>query len=459
MKKHIRLLGLLFAIPFVYSCEEQLELAPPQSVDQEIALNSDANIKRVLIGAYAELRAVELYGGWIQLYGEMLGSNNEIRWEGTYNQPREVYNKAIFTNNSFITDTWVAAYKTINIANNILNVIDIVNEEDRDLVEGQALFIRGAMYFELVKFYGLPYSAGNTATNLGIPLVLTPTTVISEEDFVTRNSVEEVYEHVLADLTAAEDLLPASNGVFAKNYVASAMLSRVYLQMERFGDAANAANRAIIAATGAGKSLVTTRFLDAFNNDADTNEDLFAIQVNTQDGDNDMHLFYSTPEEGARGGDISILQNHIALYETGDQRLTQFSIRAEDFRTDKWRQQFKNVKVIRLAEMYLTRAEANFREGTETGATPLEDINRIRARVNLPAKTVLTLEEILLERKLELAHEGHIIHDVKRTRGSVRDNLNADINYFHDDPRMVFPIPQREMDVNENLVQNEGYAG
>ncbi|WP_158856841.1 RagB/SusD family nutrient uptake outer membrane protein [Lunatibacter salilacus] len=459
MKKHITLLGLIVGIFFFYSCEDQLELLPPQSVDQTIALSSDANIKRVLIGAYAKLRTVELYGGWIQLYGEMLGSNNEIRWEGTYNQPREVYNKAIFTNNSFITDTWISAYNAINIANNILSVIDVVDEEDRDRVRGEALFIRGALYFELVKFYGLPYSAGSTTENLGVPLVLTPTTTISEEDFVVRNTVAEVYQQILADLTLAESLLPPTNGVFAKNHVASAMLSRVYLQMERFGDARDAANRAIISATEAGKSLVTSGFMNAFNNDADTSEDLFSIQVNTQDGTNDMHLFYSTPDEGARGGDITILQNHIALYEAEDQRLTQFSIRAEDLRTDKWRQQFKNVKVVRLAEMYLTRAEANFREGTSTGATPLEDINRIRARVDLPAKTTLSLQEILLERKLELAHEGHIIHDVKRTRGTIRDNINAEIIYSHDDPRMVFPIPQREMDVNENLIQNPGYAG
>nr|MBI1230627.1 RagB/SusD family nutrient uptake outer membrane protein [Cytophagales bacterium] len=459
MKNLIQSVSIIVASVLFSSCGDQLELRPPQNVDQEIALSSDANIKRVLIGAYAELRTVQLYGGRIQLYAELLGANNEIRWEGTFNAPREVYNKSIFTNNSFITDTWLAAYKTINIANNILSVIDTVDEEDQDRVRGEALFIRGVLYFELVRYFALPYSAGNTASNLGVPIVLDPTTEISEKDYVSRNTVEEVYQQVLADLTLAESLLPPTNGVFAKNYVASAMLSRVYLQMERFGDARDAANRSIISATETGKSLVTSGFMNVFNNDADTSEDLFSIQVNTQDGDNNLHLFYSTPDEGARGGDITILQSHIDLYEAGDQRRNQFSIRADDFRTDKWRQQFKNVKVIRLAEMYLTRAEANFREGTAIGATPLDDINLIRARVSLPVKTTLTLDEILTERKLELAHEGHIIHDVKRTKGAIRDNINAAISYPYDDPKMVFPIPQREMDNNENLIQNSGYAG
>ncbi|MFO7823416.1 MAG: RagB/SusD family nutrient uptake outer membrane protein, partial [Cyclobacterium sp.] len=142
-----------------------------------------------------------------------------------------------------------------------------------------------------------------------------------------------------------------------------------------------------------------------------------------------------------------------------DERLEQFVERAGEIRTDKWRDQFRNVKVIRLAEMYLTRAETNFREGTSVGATPLEDINLIRTRVNLPEKNSLTLEEILMERKLELAHEGHFIHDVKRTRGEIQDNNSNDLQYDYDDPRLVLPIPQREMDANPELVQNPGYGG
>jgi hypothetical protein len=239
--------------------------------------------------------------------------------------------------------------------------------------------------------------------------------------------------------------------------VTAAQLSRVYLQMERFGDARDAANRAITIATGTGKSLIPN-FMAAFNTESNSVEDLYAIQVNTQDPANDMFLFYSLPEFGARGGDVAILANHLDQYEAGDERLTQFFTAAGELRTAKWRDQFRNVKVMRLAEMYLTRAEANFREGTAIGDSPLNDINRIRARVDLPAKTSLTLAEILQERKLELAHEGHIIHDVKRTRGSINDNTSADVFPF-DSPRMVFPIPQREMDANPKLVQNPGYGG
>ena len=456
--KHIYIPFFLGAIILLTSCEDQLYLSPAQSVDQDLALSNDANVKRVLNGAYADLRHENLWGGRLTLYAEMLGANNEIRWEGTFNQPREVYNKSIFTNNSFITGTWLRAYSAINTCNNILEAINVVNEEDRDRVRGEALFIRGAIYFELVRFYGLPYAAGNAALNPGVPVVLTPTRQVTAEDLVPRNSVEEVYQQVLSDLTTAEELLPESNGFFARNYVASAMLSRVYFQMERFADARDAANRAIEVATENGKSLISN-YMDAFNNESDSQEDLFTIQVNAQDPVNNMHLFYSTPDFGGRDGDIAILDNHINLYEDGDERLDQFVVRAGERRTDKWRDQFRNVKVIRLAEMYLTRAEANFREATSIGTTPLEDINRIRERVGLDEKVTLSLDDILMERRLELAHEGHFIHDVKRTRGTIQDNNTTSLQYSFDDPQMVMPVPQREMDANPELVQNPGYGG
>lgn len=452
MKKYI-ITGLISLTAIFSSCDDQLTQIPRQSIDQDLALNSDANVKSVLIGAYGEMRSSSLYGGRLQLYSEMLGANSEVRWEGTFNQPREMFNKQIFVNNNFVGGTWAAAYRAINIANNVLSALDVVNESDRARIEGEALFIRGSMYFELIKLYAQPFASGNTTTNLGVPLVLTPTRAITEENFVSRNTVAEVYQQILTDLNRAETLLPAVNSFLARNYVAAGQLSRVYLQMERFADARDASNRAINAATTNGKSLIPV-FMNAFNTDNDSNEDLFAIQVNTQDPANDMFTFYSLPEFGARGGDVAIMQQHIDLYETGDSRLAQFFFSAGEERTAKWRDQFKNVKVMRLAELYLTRAEANLREGTSTGAAPLDDINRIRTRVGLPSLLAVTLADILKERKLELAHEGHSIHDTRRTRGSV---IEGSTTYQFNDPRMVFPIPQREMDANPNLVQNQGY--
>jgi predicted protein tyrosine phosphatase len=100
--------------------------------------------------------------------------------------------------------------------------------------------------------------------------------------------------------------------------------------------------------------------------------------------------------------------------------------------------------------MYLIRAESNFRLGTVIGANPLDDINEIRDRAKAPTLISLALEDILLERRKELAFEGFLLHDIKRTQGTV-----GSLNW--NDSKLVFPIPLREMQVNSKLVQNPGY--
>lgn len=121
-------------------------------------------------------------------------------------------------------------------------------------------------------------------------------------------------------------------------------------------------------------------------------------------------------------------------------------------RSGKWNNKFGVINLFRLAEMYLTRAECNYRLGTTTGATPLDDYNAIHTRAGLPAATSATLDDILLERRLELSFEGFRIHDVRRLHENVA-------NYPYDDPKLVFPIPARELEANPSLrdEQNPGY--
>ena len=151
------------------------------------------------------------------------------------------------------------------------------------------------------------------------------------------------------------------------------------------------------------------------------------------------------------------MQSHLDLYEAGDDRALLFYIddATDDTRVGKWANRFGNVKVIRLAEMYLTRAECNQRLGTTVGATPLEDVDLIRDRANLSTIGVVTLDAILNERRLELAHEGQRIHDIKRLQGSIVEGI---VTYPYNSNKLVFPIPQRERDVNSKLTQNAGYG-
>lgn len=449
---------ILLITTVLSACNDQLDLRPVTEVETATAIGNDANIKKALLGAYDGLSGYnatiitgpqfgDLYGGQLQLFSELLASDDEIAWTGTFNQLREVFGKLMLVNNAYITANWTGGYYTINICNNILEGIDKVLPADQQRVRAEALFIRGVVYFELVRFFAKPYSAGNVTSNLGVPILLKPTQAITPESLAARATVEAVYQQVLSDLTTAEGLLPVSNGVFATKGAAAAMLSRVYLQMANYAGARDAANRVIAS----DEYELTTDYADAFNNEDNSVEDIFAMQVNSQDGNNNMHTFWSVPDFGGRDGDVAVNAKHLNLYEAGDARLDLFYEGNGDIRSGKWKLQYMNIPIVRLAEMYLTRAEANFRLGTAVGDTPLNDINTIRDRVHLPDLGAVTLASILRERKLELAHEGSAIHDLKRLRGSA-DGIAYDAN------RMVFPIPVREVNANKNLVQNDGYG-
>ena len=170
------------------------------------------------------------------------------------------------------------------------------------------------------------------------------------------------------------------------------------------------------------------------------------MQVSDQDGDNELVTFFSIPAFGGRDGDIEIQQKHLDLYDDADTRLALFYDGAAAMRTGKWRDQYKNIPIIRLAEMYLISAECKARLLNNAD----DDYNAVHTRAGLPAKTGVSLDDILLERRLELAFEGHRIHDIKRLKGTV-DGLNWD------DKKLVFPIPARELEANRNLEQNDGF--
>lgn len=427
------------------SCADLLNLEPQQSISESVALESDANVKAVLVGAYNSLSDGDLYGGNIMKHSELLGGDGEITWVGTFNAPREIFNKQINVTNGDVQATWQDAYRTINICNNVLSAIDVVNEDDQNRVRGEALFIRATLYFELVRLFAQQFDAANQNAP-GVPLVLEPTRSTGAENNVARSTVGQVYNQVISDLEAAEGFLPDENDIFANKYTAAAVLARVYLQKGDFANARDAADRVL----GSTQFALNGSYDEAFNNSSNTDEDIFAIQVNEQDGVNWMNLFYSIPAFGGRDGDIEVNEDHLALYDSADARLALFFENAGVTFTGKWNNQFGVVNIIRLAEMHLIRMECNQRLSTSVGLAPLDEYNALRGRSGLPAAASVTLEDILLERRRELAHEGAKIHDMRRLGTPVGGRPS-------NDPKLVFPIPQREMEANPNLVQNDGY--
>jgi tetratricopeptide (TPR) repeat protein len=404
-----------------------------------------------LNGAYNDLSDNDLYGGQYMMSPDLLADAGDVQWVGTFASPAEIIRKNIQTNNAFVELQWTEAYEAINVANNVLSALDeIESTQERERVEGEARFIRAVLYFELVRLFAQPWNAGDPASNPGVPLILEPTETISEDDDVTRNTVEQVYDQVITDLTTARDLLPESNDVFADTYAASAFLSRVHLMQQDYDDAAEAADRVLQS----GQFELAPTFAEAFNNVEDIPEYIFAIQISSQDGQNDLNTFYASEVDGGRG-DINIQQQHLNRYDSTDARGEFFYTNAfGDVRTQKWQDDEAdgaNIPIVRLAEMYLTRAEGNLRAGTSVGPDPVDDVNTIRTRAGLDTISTVTVDEVLRQRRLELSFEGNLLHDLKRTGRSI-GSLSFDAE------ELVYPIPQRECDANPEIGQNPGYT-
>lgn len=429
----------------VTSCESILDLEPAQSLSNEVALADDTGVKQTLIGAYDRMAQSGILGGDIYMNADLYAGVDDLEWVGTYESYKEIYNRDILVNNAAVQDLWETAYEVTNTCNNVLNALDVVDAADRDRVEGEALALRAWCLFELTRMFGHQYEAASASTDLAVPIVLEPTLAIGENSEMVRNTVEECYNQVIADLEAAQEKLPEKNDEFINTYVASALLARVYLQKEDYENARDAADRVI----GSNDFELLADVAEAYGQDEATDEDVFSVEISTLDGTNDLNEYYALNDFGGRS-DVEILDAFFALYDPADARSLLFVVDGDIRYTSKFNNEFGNISAIRIAEMYLIRAECNQRLGTAVGADPVDDYNMVHTRAGLPEAVSVALDDILLERRLELAFEGFRVHDIKRTKGMI-----GTMNY--DDPKMIYPIPQIEIEKNPLLVQNEGY--
>ncbi len=452
------------------ACKNALDIEPQQSIDAATGYNTSQKVAAAVVGAYARLDNQSLYGTDLILVPELLGGNGYINWDGSFQNYRQIRSHTQISNNSNAENIWTQAYDAINQCNLILGNLTVVTDAgQKSQYEGEASFIRGTMYFELVRLYAQQYKPGGGNTQDGVPINLTAVTSVEQADVkLARSTVEQVYVQVIKDLQNAIEKLPAQNITRASKYSAEAMLARVYLQQGNYPEARAAADDVI---TNSGASLTgTVAAVFANRNSA---ESLFEIQQNDQNnaGTSNSGLatfFAGYSPNGDQGvlygrGDVSISPAFANLYEEGDVRgpdtlsaiqtskliyTSDGNSRTGRLRTLKWRTYGQNIPVIRLAEMYLTRAECDVRAGNATQAT--RDVNIIRQRSNASPLATVTLDDVLLERQLELAFEGFRVYDLKRT-GRAIGTLPAN------SPRLILPIPQREINNNSNLKQNPGY--
>jgi hypothetical protein len=467
-----KLLLLVPIFTLLFSCNEKLDLMPKQSIDAAVALTTPANIKATLVGAYLDGRSSSIFGTAFNEFSELYASTGDMLFLGTFEEPREFIQKEATVTNSYVENAWIQSYKLINTCNTLLDpeILAILEEEDQDLVEGEARFLRGWTYFELTRFFGLPYEAGAANNQPAVPLMLTSTKDVEDAVKVPRNTVAECYAQALNDLTAARDLLPEENDVYASSLAARAILARIHLQMGNYAAAAAEANSVIQS----GLFSLTSTPLETFNNSSNSPEDIFAFQNNVASNNPWLAVMYASLN-GAGRGDYEIQQVFLDRFDPSDlrgmfQENTESSytiaditmmyykgvgtiINSNGINTSKWGNYYTNINLIRLAEMYLIRAEANFEDpGADVGPnTPTQDINVVRARSNAPLYvTAVTRQQIREERYLELCWEGFRLHDLKRWKQNIGE-------YAYNAGNLILPIPFRELQVNDLLVQNDWY--
>jgi starch-binding outer membrane protein, SusD/RagB family len=467
-KSLIVILALTFGL---FSCDV-LDVEPEQSISSEVVFESVENARGAVTGMYQAVRFSSGYGGFSMMASEFVTDNTDF--QGSFTTWQEVAQYAIPTNNGTISGQWEDLYDGINRANNVLaNVADVpdIPQELVDQWSGEAYFVRAILHFQLVRYFAQPYGFTADNSHPGVPYMTEPGEGAGDHNLVTRNTVAEVYENIISDLQQAESLVPesldsdaATRGRGSLNAVRG-FLAKVHLHMSDWENVANYTNQVI---NSGNYSLGSVTGIFGTGN---SSEDVFAVQMtaDTNPGVNAAMASLHTPAPIGRG-DINPTEDLLNAFEEGDLRREQLIY--EDG-GQLWTAKYSssnnddNVRVIRYADILLSRAEAlQEMAGSAVDAEALELVNQVRNRAglsDLEAGTDFTtgedlLEWILHERRIELAFEGHRKWDLLR-RGedlvNLRSTSNVPVSYGSDNA--IFPIPQREIDVNENLEQNPGY--
>lgn len=211
----------------ITSCE--VDRFPYGSMDSEtISSKPEESLEALLNGAYAQLKA---WSDPMHRLGEYAGDNMMIRGSST-DAFYEFISFSRTPNNYRLANFWDASYKAIAQSSNIIKMV----EEGKDVVTdsklGECYYLRGMMYFYLVRAFGKPYYQ-SPETNLGVPIVNgTPDDVVNNLELPDRSTVKETYEQIINDLKKAEEMITVDRGpIFASKEAAQALLSRVYLYM------------------------------------------------------------------------------------------------------------------------------------------------------------------------------------------------------------------------------------
>lgn len=495
MKKNIIKIFSVFSLSVALvlaSCEDTLQVDPRQSIDAEFALSTPEGMNAAINSVYARLRALNSYGRDLLAVAEALADNAQV----TGNSGR-----LINENNNVVLahlNNWQNSYLAINEANLILDAIPNVSPAPTDAVRdrwiGQAKFLRALYYFDLVRTYAYdPGVAIASQDRGGVPINTTGIKTATEAlNFLpSRASVADVYALIYADLNDAATLLPNTGAPqYATSAAARALLSRVALYNRDYSLVVSEATAALASPVGTVAS--GTAYVNGWRaaiHPESMFEVRFAVAAESIGVNESLQSSYTTilnltsPTSIGGWGDLVPRANVLGLlgitttgsgptlamtvgadirgnqYMVGVGRGAGRLVECVKFASKVGFAYGDNVPVIRKSEMLLNRAEAYATPGSPVlnEANALTDVNTLRAARGLPAVTLSgsdLYEEILLQRRLEFAFEGHRWFDLKRLgRSVVKGSAVLDYTDFKILPR----IPLRETDGNPNLQQNFGY--
>ncbi len=486
MKKLIYSTMAAVAMLTFNGCNDFLDLKP---VSQSIAVSntsadsilykSPAEIEAALAGVYADFRneyfSLDYYvNGDAQSDDAYAGADNPMNFQ--------IDEFSIDATNTNVSRDWAYLYGTIGKANSVYNNVDKVPglADARKLeIKAEAAWIRGFMYFQAVQLWG------------AVPLQLKEVKTVSIEllpeiypiMFPARSPVDTVFAQIIKDFELARDHARATapHKGYATRGAANAMLAKVYAAMQppQWDKVLQYCN-AVIAG---GYSMLPDYEMLWNNQNENSAESIFEIN------------YEGTPSSGNWGTTMFRGLDWIKFNTPSNDLVAAFDAENDQIRknasiifldvsgrwsdpywpqvnypfVNKWRNftmpSPQNFILLRLADIMLLKAEALNAQGDVQGAAAL--VNQIRSRVNLAPTTANTQAAMKLaiekERRLELAFEGHRWYDLKRTgraievMNNVRGPNNAPLNYNVTQNKLLWPIPQREIDNNTKLTQNPGY--
>ena len=442
---------LIALILFFSSCRKFLTVQPVDSVSDQVTIVDAASAQTAVRGAYRSLASDNYYGSLFQTFGYLPGDN--VQWTGSQSIIQQFISHSISADNGNLESVWSGIYATINIANHVITKVPQVNDATlttalRDQLTGEGYFIRALSYFDLARTWG------------GVPVTTSPTTSPTSKDSIKRSTVAQVYAQVLSDLNAADSLLPlpaSPNPVRANKETVWALKARYYLYQQNWALAESYASQ-VIADT---KNYSLLNPYPSFFQPASavaTKESVFELSYSTT-YTNGHRGYWQPPANGGtrqwapNDAFVALVNNPLiggnrsALVAKTSAGLWYGNLYYRSPATDP-------AYVIRIAELYLIRAEARAQQNKLSDA--LTDLNAIRTRAGLGASTAVSQSDILLaienERRIEFALEPHRWFDLVRTGRAAAVLGVTDANKY------VFPLPVIEVGLGKgNLPQNPGY--